>query len=35
MKKAHGSMVLGETTLNMVIGGMRGITVGLQTPSDP
>ena len=29
MKKAHGSMELGTTTLDMVIGGMRGITVGL------
>ena len=28
MKKAHGSMELGKTTLDMIIGGMRGITVG-------
>ncbi len=29
LKKAHGSMEMGATTLDMVIGGMRGITVGL------
>ena len=32
LKKAHGSMELGKTTLDMVIGGMRGITVRRSCP---